>query len=71
MLAARVDRVTEKRVSMGFSKIDLARACGVSHSIIVRIEKGEGTSPKTAKAISEALSMPVLDLFEIKRRVIA
>lgn len=67
MLIAKIDRLADARLSNGMNKSELAKASGVSHSIIVRIECGAGTSPKTAKAISDALGYSVNDLFEFQK----
>ena len=69
MIAAKVNNLIMARLEKGLDRSSLAKMCGVSHAIIVRIEQGAGTSPKTAKSISDVLGKPVNELFDfIPRR---
>lgn len=68
MLYAKTKELTEQRVSKGWSKTELAKKSKVLHSSIVRAEQGCSVSPKSAKAIADALEMPVLDLFTVSTR---
>lgn len=66
MLTAKKIKFINARLSRGLNKAELARLCGISHSIVTRIENGAGTSPKTAKLISETLHEPIAELFEYR-----
>lgn len=66
MLKANTQILAEKRILKGWGKSDLAKAAGLSHSVVVRAEQGMSTSPKTAKAIADALQAPLTELFIIR-----
>lgn len=58
--------ITRARILAGMNKLDVAKAAGIPHSSVIRAERGQGVSPKTAIGISEALGKPFDELFTIK-----
>lgn len=62
----RADTIIKARIMAGLNKSDVAKAAGIPHSSIIRAERGQGVSPKTAVGISKALGIPFDDLFSIK-----
>lgn len=60
------NNLQKARVIKGLSKVDLASALNLSHSVIVRAEQGNGISPKTAKKICDYFGVGFDDLFELK-----
>ena len=53
------------RVEAGYSKLDIARAAGIPHSSVIRAERGQGVSAKTAAGICKALGRKLDDLFTV------
>lgn len=68
MLTARMPELAVKRISIGWTRSDLARAAKLSRSVVVRAEQGRGTSPKSAKMLADALNTSVQDIFEFKQK---
>ncbi len=68
MIRAKEGVLMEKRIKTGLSKSDLARNAEMNHSVICRVENGGSISPKSAKAICEALGEEFETLFEIEPR---
>lgn len=58
--------ITRTRILAGLNKLDVAKAAGIPHSSVIRAERGQGVSPKTAIGISEALGVDFDELFVIK-----
>ena len=58
--------IMRARILSGMNKLDVAKAAGIPHSSVIRAERGQGVSPKTAVGISKALGMAFDDLFTIK-----
>ena len=68
MITTKDDNVLIARVHAGFNQSELARKAKVAPVLIGRVERGVGISPKTAKAICEALNADFDALFLIKQR---
>jgi len=64
-IVANVEKIILARVGKGWSKTDLAKMAGVNPSVIMRMEKGNELTAKTAKKVADALNQSVTDLFEI------
>lgn len=58
--------ITRTRILAGLNKLDVAKLAGIPHSSVIRAERGQGVSPKTAIGISKALGKPFDELFTIK-----
>lgn len=58
--------IARARVEAGYSKLDIARSAGIPHSSVIRAERGQGVSAKTAAGICKALGRELDDLFVIK-----
>ena len=58
--------ITRTRILAGLNKLDVAKAAGIPHSSVIRAERGQSVSPKTATGISKALGKPFDELFAIK-----
>ena len=58
--------ITRTRILAGLNKLAVAKAAGIPHSSVIRAERGQSVSPKTAVGISKALGMDFDDLFTIK-----
>ena len=57
------------REAKGWSQVDLARAVGISRSVLCEMEKGtRGATPASLKRIAEVLNCPV-SVLERKRAV--
>jgi transcriptional regulator with XRE-family HTH domain len=58
------DRLKELRKAAGLSQMELARASGLSLSIITQLEQGRATDPKlsTLKALAKALGCTLDEL---------
>lgn len=65
-IVPRTDIIIRTRILAGLNKLDLAKAAGIPHSSIIRMERGGGVSPKTATSISRALRQPFDTLFSIQ-----
>ncbi|MDE7054547.1 helix-turn-helix transcriptional regulator [Oscillospiraceae bacterium 44-5] len=65
-IVPNTDILIRTRILAGLNKLDLAKAAGIPHSSIVRMERGGGVSPKTATSISRALGQPFDTLFSIQ-----
>lgn len=57
--------IAHARVEAGYSKLDVARAAGIPHSSVIRAERGQGVSAKTAAGICKALGRRLDDLFTV------
>jgi DNA-binding XRE family transcriptional regulator len=57
-------RTREWREASGYTQRTLAAAAHVAEVTVVRIERGEDTSPKTARKIATAMGIEVRDLME-------
>ena len=57
--------IARARVEAGYSKLDIARSAGIPHSSVIRAERGQGVSAKTAAGICKALGRELDDLFVI------
>ncbi|MBP7330830.1 MAG: helix-turn-helix protein [Firmicutes bacterium ADurb.Bin373] len=68
MIVANTKLLKIERAKRGLSKTDLAKQLGVSHSVVVRAEQAKGTSPRTAKALSDFLELSFEELFTIVER---
>ena len=66
IIAPNANVIARSRILAGLNKLDMAKVAGVPHSAVVRAERGQGVSPKTAIGISKALGMPFDELFTIK-----
>ena len=64
-IIAKSEEMQRARISKGWSCARLGRESGVTGQSISRIERGEYTSPSTAKKIADTLGLPVNDLFTI------
>lgn len=60
------ETITRTRILAGLNKLDVAKAAGIPHSSVIRAERGQSVSPKTAVGISKALGMDFDELFTIK-----
>ena len=58
--------IARTRILAGLNKLDVAKAAGIPHSSVLRAERGQSVSPKTAAGISKALGMDFDALFTIK-----
>lgn len=58
--------IARTRILAGLNKLDVAKAAGIPHSSVLRAERGQSVSPKTAVGISKALGMDFDALFTIK-----
>lgn len=67
-IIAKIEEMQRARISKGWSCARLGRESGVTAQSISRIEKGENAGPATAKKISDALGLPVNDLFKIEQK---
>lgn len=65
-IVPRSEVITRTRILAGLNKLDVAKAAGIPHSSVIRAERGQSVSPKTAVGISEALGMDFDKLFTIK-----
>ena len=65
-IVPKMENIIRKRVLAGLNKLDAARAAGIPHSSLIRAERGEGVSPKTAKGICTALGAEFDELFTIQ-----
>jgi len=55
------------RITHGFSQRELARRAKLSHSYVSLIERGDkAIGPASAKRLSEALQIPMDQLFQIR-----
>ena len=55
------------RILAGLNKLQVADAAGIPHSSVIRAERGQSVSAKTAAGICEALGKDFDDLFKIQR----
>lgn len=58
--------ITRNRILAGLNKLDMAKMAGIPHSSVIRAERGQSVSPKTAVGISKALEMDFDELFTIR-----
>lgn len=58
--------ITRTRILAGLNKLDIAKVAGIPHSSVIRAERGQSVSPKTAVGISKALGMDFDELFTIR-----
>lgn len=66
MISVKKEAMKTARLEKGLSCAQLAELARVSPSTVCRIERGLPAIPASAKAISDALEKPILELFEIK-----
>ena len=71
MVKAKRENLIEARFTKGLNKLALAQMCGLNHATVGKIEQGAGTSPKTAKKISDALNKPIDELFTYNEQPVA
>ncbi len=64
-ITAKPLEIARRRVERGWDKSSLAREAKINHSLISRVERGNGVSAATAKAIADALETPVFELFQL------
>ena len=64
-IIAKSEEMQRARIARGWNRVQLAAKAGVTAQSISRIEKGENAGPATAKKISDALGIPVDELFTI------
>ncbi len=55
------------RILAGLNKLQVAEAAGIPHSSVIRAERGQSVSAKTAAGICEALGKEFDELFSIHR----
>lgn len=55
------------RILAGRNKLQVAEAAGIPHSSVIRAERGQSVSAKTAAGICAALDKEFDELFTIKR----
>lgn len=60
------ETITRNRILAGLNKLDIAKAAGIPHSSVIRAERGQSVSPKTAVGISKALGLDFDELFTIR-----
>jgi DNA-binding XRE family transcriptional regulator len=60
----QLPRVKEWREAVGLTQRELAERAGLGPATVPRVEAGGSASPRTARKISEALSVSVVDLME-------
>ena len=60
----RLARTREWREASGYTQATLAAAAGMNKMTITRIERGEETSPETARKLATAMDITVADLLE-------
>lgn len=58
-------RIARVRIENGYSKVDVARKAGIPHSSVIRAERGQSVSAKTAVGICKVLGHDLDDLFTI------
>jgi DNA-binding XRE family transcriptional regulator len=56
------------RIKKGLNKLALAKAAGVNHSVIIRAERGNAVTPKTALLICKALDCCFEDAFVLEKK---
>lgn len=62
----RGEIISRTRILAGLNKLDVAKAAGIPHSSVIRAERGQSVSPKTAVGISKALGLEFDEIFTIK-----
>lgn len=58
--------IRRTRILAGLNKLDVAKAAGIPHSSVIRAERGQSVSPKTAVGISKALGLEFDEIFTIR-----
>ena len=64
-IIAKNGLISKERISRGWSTEKMGEMIGTTSQTVTRVERGESTSPGTAKKIAEALGLQVDDIFEI------
>lgn len=65
-IVPKTEMIIRTRILAGLNKSDLAKAAGIPHSSVVRMERGGGVSPKTATGIRRVLGKQFDELFTIQ-----
>lgn len=66
-IIAKPDYFARQRIMKGLSQRELARKAGLSHTYISMLERSLKTvGPRSAKKLSDALEVPMEELFIIK-----
>ena len=65
MIKAKAEALRASRIERGWDMTKLAHEAKVIQATISRVERGNSTSPSTAKKVADALGRPVAELFTI------
>lgn len=65
MIKAKAEALRASRIERGWDMTELAHEAKVTQATISRVERGNSTSPSTAKKVADALGRPVAELFTI------
>ena len=65
MIKAKAEALRMSRSERGWDMTRLAQEAKVTQATISRVERGNSTSPSTAKKVADALGRPVAELFTI------
>lgn len=65
-ICANIEKMQRARIEKGWSCAELARKSGVSPQSISKIERGIKVGPVSARKISDALNLPIAELFIIE-----
>lgn len=64
-ICANIEKLQLARIEKGWSCAELSRKSGLSPQSISKIERGITVGPTAARKISEALNLPIGELFII------
>lgn len=64
-IKAKVNILQELRLKKGYTYRSLGLKAGVSYLSVIRAENNKNISPKTAKAIADALEVDFDEIFKI------
>ena len=65
MIKAKAEALRAFRIERGWDMTKRAHEAKVTQATISRVERGNSTSPSTAKKVADALGRPVAELFTI------
>ena len=65
MIKAKAEALRASRIERGWDMTKLAHEAKVTQVTISRVERGNSTSPSTAKKVADTLDRPVAELFTI------